>query len=93
MVIDIGGGTTEVAVIALAGIVASTSLRVAGDALDRAIVDHLRPELLDADGERTAEELKISIGRRSRSPVRCWRVFAAATWPPGCPATSPCRPP
>jgi rod shape-determining protein MreB len=62
MVIDIGGGTTEVAVIALAGIVASTSLRVAGDALDRAIVDHIRTDFSMLIGERTAEELKISIG-------------------------------
>jgi rod shape-determining protein MreB len=62
MVVDIGGGTTEVAVIALAGIVASTSLRVAGDALDRAIVDHIRSEFSMLIGERTAEELKISIG-------------------------------
>ena len=62
MVVDIGGGTTEVAVIALAGIVASTSLRVAGDALDRAIVDHIRSEFSLLIGERTAEELKISIG-------------------------------
>jgi rod shape-determining protein MreB len=62
MVVDVGGGTTEVAVIALAGIVASTSLRVAGDALDRAIVDHVRAEFSLLIGERTAEELKISIG-------------------------------
>jgi rod shape-determining protein MreB len=62
MVIDIGGGTTEVAVIALAGIVASTSLRVAGDALDRAIVDHVRTAFSMLIGDRTAEELKISLG-------------------------------
>jgi rod shape-determining protein MreB len=62
MIIDIGGGTTEVAVIALGGIVASTSLRVAGDALDRAIVEHIRAEFSMVIGERTAEELKISIG-------------------------------
>lgn len=62
MVVDIGGGTTEVAVIALGGIVASTSLRVAGDALDRAIVDHVRTHFSMLIGERTAEELKISIG-------------------------------
>ncbi len=62
MVVDVGGGTTEVAVIALAGIVASTSLRVAGDAMDRAIVDHVRSEFSLLIGERTAEELKISIG-------------------------------
>ena len=62
MIVDIGGGTTEVAVIALGGIVASTSLRVAGDALDRAIVDHVRSHFSMLVGERTAEELKISIG-------------------------------
>jgi rod shape-determining protein MreB len=62
MVVDIGGGTTEVAVIALGGIVASTSLRVAGDALDQAIVDHVRTHFAMIIGERTAEELKISIG-------------------------------
>jgi rod shape-determining protein MreB len=62
MIIDIGGGTTEVAIIALAGLVACTSLRVAGDALDRAIVEHIRTEFSMLIGERTAEELKISIG-------------------------------
>src|SRR5262244_1757129 len=62
MVVDIGGGTTEVAVIALGGIVASTSLRVAGNALDEAIVEHIRREFSLLVGERTAEELKISIG-------------------------------
>ncbi len=62
MVVDIGGGTTEVAVVALGGIVASTSLRVAGNALDMAIVDHIRTEFSLLIGERTAEELKISVG-------------------------------
>ena len=62
MVIDIGGGTTEVAVLSLGGIVASTSLRVAGDALDEAIVDHVRSSFSLLIGERTAEELKISVG-------------------------------
>ena len=62
MVVDIGGGTTEVAIIALGGIVASTSMRVAGDALDRAIVDHIRAEFSMLIGDRTAEELKISVG-------------------------------
>ncbi len=62
MVVDIGGGTTEVAVLALGGIVASTSLRVAGNALDMAIVDHIRGEFSLLIGERTAEELKISVG-------------------------------
>ena len=62
MIVDIGGGTTEVAVIALGGIVASTSLRIAGNALDLAIVEHVRREFSMLVGERTAEELKISIG-------------------------------
>ena len=60
--VDIGGGTTEVAIIALGGIVASTSMRTAGDALDRAIVEHIRREFSMLIGERTAEELKISVG-------------------------------
>jgi rod shape-determining protein MreB len=62
MVVDIGGGTTEVAVLALGGIVASTSLRVAGNTLDQAIIDHVRTEFSLLIGERTAEELKISVG-------------------------------
>ena len=62
MVVDIGGGTTEVAIIALGGIVASTSMRIAGDALDRAIVEHIRKEFSMLIGDRTAEELKISVG-------------------------------
>ncbi len=62
MVVDIGGGTTEVAILALGGIVASTSVRVAGDAVDTAIVDHVRAQFALLIGERTAEELKISVG-------------------------------
>ncbi|MDT4982241.1 MAG: rod shape-determining protein MreB [Pseudonocardiales bacterium] len=62
MVVDIGGGTTEVAILALGGIVASASLRVAGNSLDAAIVDHVRAEFSLLIGERTAEELKISVG-------------------------------
>ena len=62
MVVDIGGGTTEVAILALGGIVASTSVRVAGDALDTAIVDFVRAEFALLVGDRTAEELKISVG-------------------------------
>jgi rod shape-determining protein MreB len=62
MIVDIGGGTTEVAVLALGGVVASTSLRVAGNALDDAIVDHVRERFSLLIGERTAEELKINLG-------------------------------
>jgi rod shape-determining protein MreB and related proteins len=62
MIVDVGGGTTEVAVIALGGIVASTSLRIAGDALDSAIVNHVRTAFGMLIGDRTAEELKIAVG-------------------------------
>jgi rod shape-determining protein MreB len=62
MVVDIGGGTSEVAVISLGGIVTSKSLRVAGDELDDHIVSYVKKEYNLAIGERTAEELKINIG-------------------------------
>ncbi len=62
MIVDIGGGTTEVAVISLGGIVASNSLRVAGDELDEAIVTYLRQTRGVLIGSMTAEELKIRIG-------------------------------
>ncbi|MBJ7258583.1 MAG: rod shape-determining protein [Chthoniobacterales bacterium] len=62
MIIDIGGGTTEVAVISLAGIVAGCSVRVAGDELDEAIVHHLKRAHGLMIGERTAEDIKIKLG-------------------------------
>lgn len=62
MVVDIGGGTTEVAVISLGGIVSSSSLRLAGNRLDDAIAMHLRDLLGIKVGERTAEVIKIKIG-------------------------------
>ena len=62
MVVDIGGGTTEVAVISLGGIVTSQSIRVAGDELDNAIIQHVKKEYSLMLGERTAEEIKIAIG-------------------------------
>lgn len=62
MIIDIGGGTCEVAVISLGGIVASTSVRSGGDRFDASISDYIRKKYSLAIGERTAEELKISIG-------------------------------
>ena len=62
MIVDVGGGTTEVAVISLGGIVASQSIRVAGDELDEAIVHYVKKEYGLALGERTAEEVKIAIG-------------------------------
>ena len=62
MVIDIGGGTTEVAVIAMGGIVVSQSIRVAGDEFDQAILSHVRDAYNLAIGERTAEDIKIKVG-------------------------------
>src|SRR5256885_3894450 len=62
MIIDIGGGTTEVALISLSGIVFSRSVRVAGDELDEAIVPYMKRAYNLMIGERTAEEVKIKIG-------------------------------
>jgi rod shape-determining protein MreB len=68
MIIDIGGGTTEVALISLAGIVFSRSVRVAGDELDEAIVQYLKRNFNLAIGERTAEEIKIKLGSAIKLP-------------------------
>jgi len=62
MIVDIGGGTTEVAVISLGGVVTSQSTRVGGDALDNAIIAFIKKEFSLAIGDRTAEEIKISLG-------------------------------
>ena len=62
MVIDIGGGTTDIAVISLGGIVASTSVKMAGDKFDEAIIKYMRKAHKLYIGERTAEELKLTIG-------------------------------
>jgi rod shape-determining protein MreB and related proteins len=61
MVVDIGGGTTEVAVISLGGIVTSTSIRIGGDELDEAIIQHVKKEYSLLLGERTAEAIKLAI--------------------------------
>src|SRR6202042_451728 len=62
MIIDIGGGTTEVALISLSGIVFSRSIRVAGDELDEAIMNYMKRAYNLMIGERTSEEIKINIG-------------------------------
>ncbi len=62
IIVDIGGGTTEVAVISLGGIVISHSLRIAGDELDEDIVNYIKREMNLAIGETTAEQIKIQIG-------------------------------
>src|SRR5206468_3694352 len=75
MIVDIGGGTTEVAVISLGGIVVSQSLRVGGDEMDEAIINHIKRDYKLLIGQQTAEEIKLEIGsawdlRRSFRP-RC----------------------
>jgi len=62
MVVDIGGGTTEVAVISLGGIVVAESIRIAGDEFDDAIINHVKRAYNVLIGERTAEEIKFEIG-------------------------------
>jgi rod shape-determining protein MreB len=62
MIVDIGGGTTEIAIISLAGVVFSKSIRVAGDELDNAIINYMKRAYNLLIGERSAEEIKIRIG-------------------------------
>ncbi len=83
MVIDIGGGTTEIAVMALSGIVTSESIRVAGDAMDRAIIDWMRRKYNLLIGPRNAEAIKCQIGSamelnpEEEAPVRGRDLVAA----------------
>ena len=62
MIVDIGGGTSEVAIISLGGIVTARSVRVAGDAFDQAIIDYIKKKYSLLIGERTAEDVKTNIG-------------------------------
>ena len=62
MIVDIGGGTTEVAIISLGGIVTAKSLRIAGDDFDQAIISYIKKEYSLMIGERTAEKIKIELG-------------------------------
>src|SRR5918996_1496012 len=66
MIVDIGGGTSEVAVISLGGIVVSQSMRVGGDEMDEAIVNHIKKEYKLLVGTQTAEEIKLEIGSAHR---------------------------
>ncbi len=68
MIVDVGGGTTEVAVISLGGIVASQSVRIGGDELDQSIMNYIKKEYSLALGERTSEEIKIHLGSADRLP-------------------------
>jgi len=75
MVVDIGGGTTDVAIISLGGIVASTSVKCAGDKIDQAIADYIKKNFNLGIGDKTAEEIKITIG--SAVPVTEEEKFTA----------------
>ncbi|KAB8193184.1 rod shape-determining protein MreB [Nonomuraea phyllanthi] len=70
MVVDIGGGTTEVAIVSMSGVVVARSLRVGGDELDEAIITHTKKEHALLLGDRTAERLKIELGVVRPAPVR-----------------------
>jgi rod shape-determining protein MreB and related proteins len=75
MIVDIGGGTTEAAVISLGGIVYSHSIRIGGDVLDEAIINHIKKHYSLLVGERTAEEIKIQLGTAMRDgPNLCMKV-------------------
>jgi len=75
MIVDVGGGTTEVAVISLGGIVTSRSIRIAGDEMDEAVVQHVRRNYNLMIGERTAEQIKIEIGTASPGePAQSYEV-------------------
>src|SRR5205823_4793159 len=76
VIADIGGGTTEVAVISLAGVIFCTSVRVAGDEMDEAVLQHIKKQYNLLIGERQAEELKLTLGSAcpGEGPVRSVEV-------------------
>jgi len=76
LIVDIGGGTTEVAVISLAGVIFCTSVRVAGDEMDEAVLQHIKKHYNLLVGERQAEELKLTLGSAcpGEGPVRSVEV-------------------
>ncbi|SDF21194.1 rod shape-determining protein [Sporolituus thermophilus] len=91
MVVDIGGGTTEVAVISLGGIVTSRSIRIGGDELDEAIIQYIKRTYNLMIGERTAEEIKISIGSAIVPPADETMEIRGRDLVTGLPKTLPIR--
>ncbi len=89
MIVDIGGGTTEVAVISLGGLVASQSARVGGDVLDDAITQYVKKEYSLALGESTAEKSKLLSALPGPCQTKCTLRFAVEIWSPDCPKQSP----
>jgi rod shape-determining protein MreB len=88
MVVDIGGGTSEVAVISLGGIVVSQSIRVGGDELDDAIINYAKREYKLLIGQQTAEEVKLEIGSAYPMEEEVRPRSAGATWSRACPRPS-----
>jgi rod shape-determining protein MreB len=87
MVVDVGGGTTEVAVISLGGIVVSQSIRIGGDELDDAIVSHCKQVYKLAIGSQTAEEVKLEVGSASKLPEEVWKEIRGRDLISGLPKT------
>ncbi len=92
MVIDVGGGTTEVAVISFGGIVTSQSIRVAGDAIDKAIVTYCKKEYSLLLGEATSEQIKMTIGSAFPLPDEPTAEIRGRDMVSGLPRTVRCRP-
>ena len=78
MVIDIGGGTTDIAVLSLGDIVTSKSLKVAGNTFDQKIIDYIKEKYKLLIGERTAEDIKIEIGSALKEEKKCKDKWARA---------------
>ena len=93
MVVDIGGGTSEVAVISLGDIVTSCSVRTAGDDFDEAIISYIKKKYNLLIGERTAEDIKINLGSAFPAAKKWKWKSRDATSSTGCPKTSPYRHP
>ncbi len=87
MIVDIGGGTTEVAVISLGGIVASQSARIGGDELDESIIQFVKKEYNLALGERTAEDIKLQIGSAHQLPEELYAEIRGRDLISGLPKT------
>lgn len=77
MVVDIGAGTSEAAIISLGGIVAANAIRIGGDNLDAAIINHLKNKYLFHIGEQTAERVKINVAFATKNPLLSNKVFEA----------------
>lgn len=87
MIVDIGGGTTDVAVISLGGIVVSRSIKIAGDECDEAITKYIRKKYNMMIGERSAEELKVSIGSAYKREVEIFKEVRGRNLLTGLPIT------